>query len=157
MIERVRRAEGERYDGRPEAERLLLVARRVEDGRFLFARWADWPHPALISTLPPGAAEGFDAGLETLLRGRFGVRPAGSVRRSERRLPVRMAHPAGGGEALGWLRPVAVEVAGEPRPAGPIEAVDALTLEEGLAALTTDVERAGFRLGASLFNDGPFN
>ena len=141
-----------RADGRPEAERLLIVARRVEDDRYLFAVWADWPHPVLVST--PAAAEGFEgfeAGIETVLRGRLGVHAAGAARPAPRRLPVRVAHPAGGGATLGWLRPVAVAVAGEPRASGPVAAVASLTLEEALAALTTDIERAALRLGAALF------
>lgn len=141
---------GTRLDGRAEAERLLVIARRVENGRYLFARWADWPHPTVISTLPPGEAEGFEAGLETLLLGRFGVHIAHPPIRGERRLPVRMPHPAGGGEAMGWVRPVAVEVAGEPSGAGPIESVDALTLDEALAGLVTDLECEALRLGAAL-------
>ena len=142
---------GARWDGRPEAERLLVIARRVEDGRYLFARWADWPHPTLISTLPPGTSEGFDDGLDTLLLGRFGVRSAVPPIRSARRLPVRMSHPAGGGEQLGWVRPIAVEVVGEPAGAGPIDSVDVLPLDEAQDALVTDMEREALRLGASLF------
>ena len=34
-----------------DPERLILVVRRVEDGRYLLARWPDWPHPAMLSTL----------------------------------------------------------------------------------------------------------
>jgi hypothetical protein len=142
---------GPRWDGRPEAERLLVIARRVEDGRYLFARWTDWPHPTLISTLPPGDSEGFEDGIETLLLGRFGVHMAGPPVRGEQRLPVRMPHPAGGGEQMGWVRPIAVEVSGEPNGAGPIESVEALTLDEALDALVTDLECRALRLGAALF------
>lgn len=140
-----------RFDGRPAAERLLIVARRVEDGRYLFAVWADWPHPVLLSTVAPAAEAGLEAGIETLLYGRLGVRLTGAARVSPRRLPVRITHPAGGGAGLGWLRPVAVEVSGEPSAAGPIAAVASLTLDEALSTLTTDVERAALRLGGALF------
>jgi len=135
-----------------DPERLILVARRVEDGRFLFARWGDWPHPTMISTLPPSAHEGFVEGVESLLHGRMHVRVAGTPRLAAERVPVRMAHPRGGGPMLGWLQPVAVEVTGEPAPDALIEGVAALTLDEALDTLATDVERAAFRAGASAFD-----
>ena len=53
-----------------DPERFILVARRVEDGRFLFAQWGDWPHPTMISTLAPSEHEGFVEGIESLLHGR---------------------------------------------------------------------------------------
>ena len=75
------------------------------------------------------------------------LRRAGGVPAVRGSLP----HPAGGGPGLGWLRPVAVEVTGEPAPDGLLEAVEAHTLDEALAALPTDVEREALRAGAALF------
>lgn len=135
-----------------DPERFILIARRVEDGRFLFAQWGDWPHPTMISTLPPTEHEGVTAGIESLLNGRMHVRVVGSPRLAAERVPVRMAHPRGGGPALGWLQPVAVEVAGEPAPDALIQGVATLTRDEAAAALATDVERAAFRAGASAFD-----
>jgi hypothetical protein len=135
-------------------ERFILVARRVEDGHFLFAQWGDWPHPTMISTLPPSEHEGFANGIESLLHGRMRVRVVGTPQLASERIPVRMAHPRGGGPMLGWLQPVAVEVSGEPAPDALIEGVATLTLDEALDTLATDVERAAFRAGAAAF--GPF-
>ena len=136
---------------RTDAERLILVARRVEDGRYLFAQWGDWPHPVMISTLHPSEHEGFVEGIESLLRARMRVRVVGTPEVARERVAVRMPHPRGGGPALGWLRPVAVEVSGDPEPDALIEGVAALTLDEAVAALATDVERAAFRIGAAAF------
>ncbi|MEI7926730.1 MAG: hypothetical protein WCI61_11175 [Chloroflexota bacterium] len=134
-----------------DPERFILVARRVEDGRFLFAQWGDWPHPTMISTLPPSEHEGFVEGIESLLRGRMHVRVVGTPQLATERVAVRMAHPRGGGPMLGWLQPVAVEVSGEPAPDALIEGVAALSLDEALDTLATDVERAAFRAGAEAF------
>ncbi|MEX2446093.1 MAG: hypothetical protein WD734_02050 [Dehalococcoidia bacterium] len=128
-------------------ERLLLVPRRVEDGRYLFAQWADWPYPAMLSTLP-SREESLEAVAESVLLARLGVRVTGDAHVVARRLPVRMSHPRGGGPGLGWLRPVAVAVTGEPAPDGLLVAVDSLTFDEALAALPTDVEREALRLAA---------
>ncbi|MFA7248647.1 MAG: hypothetical protein WC273_03365 [Dehalococcoidia bacterium] len=131
--------------------RLIIVARRVEDGRYLFARWSDWPHPTMISTLAPSAEEGFVPGIQSLLHGRMRVRVAGTPHLAADRLPMRMPHPRGGGPMLGWLQPVAVAVSGDPAADALIEEVVSLTLEEALAALATDVERAALRAGAAAF------
>src|SRR5688572_19448367 len=110
-------------------ERLLIVPRRVEDGRYLFTRWPDWPYPAMLSTLPPRPHEPLEAVLDTLLYGRMGVRIAGEPRRSPRRVPVRMTPPGNSDAGLGWLRPLAVAVTGEPAPDGLLESVEALTFD----------------------------
>lgn len=133
-------------------ERLLLVPRRVEDGRYLFARWPDWPHPAMLSTVPPRPHERLEGAVESLLYGRMGLRLAGEWHASQRRVPVRMVPPGRSDMGLGWLRPLAVAVAGEPDADGLLESVESLTLEEALAALPTDVEREALRLGAALFD-----
>ncbi len=134
-----------------DPERLILIARRVEDGRFLFARWSDWPHPTMLSTLVPAEAEGFVEGIESLLRTRMRVQVSGVPRLAGDRVPVRMAHPRGGGAMLGWLQPVAVEVTGEPEPDALIESVEGLYLDDALAGLATEVERAAFSAGAAAF------
>jgi len=135
----------------PDPERFILVARRVEDGRYLFARWSDWPHPTMISTLVPNEDEGLVAGIESLLHGRMRVRVVGEPRLASERVAVRMPAPRGGGPRLGWLHPLAVEVSGDPEHDALIEGVDALTLDEALDGLATDVERAAFRAGAAAF------
>lgn len=136
----------------PDPERLILVARRIEDGRFLFARWSDWPHPTMISTLLPTALEGFVPGIESLLYGRMRVRVAGTPQLAAERVAVRMPHPRGGGPMLGWLQPVAVEVSGDPSPDALLEDVEALTFDQAIDGLATDVERAAFRAGAAAFS-----
>ena len=136
----------------PDPERLILVARRVEDGRFLFARWSDWPHPTMISTLLPTALEGFVPGIESLLYGRMRVRVTGTPQLAAERVAVRIARPRGGGPTLGWLQPVAIEVTGDPSPDALLEDVEALTFDQAVAGLATDVERAAFRAGAAAFN-----
>lgn len=134
-----------------DPERLILVARRVEDGRYVFAEWADWPHPTMISTLPPTEHEGFLDGVESLLRGRMRVRVVGAPRLAGERVAVRMSPPRGGEPRLGWLQPVAIEVAGEPEPDALIAGVTTLTREEAEARLATEVERAAFRAGVATF------
>ncbi len=135
----------------PDPERLILIARRVEDGRYLFARWGDWPHPTMLSTLLPTEGEGFTEGIEALLQARMHVRVAGVPRLAAERVAVRMPHPRGGGSMLGWLQPLAVEVSGDPVPDALIEGVATLDLDAALAELATDLERAALTAGAAAF------
>lgn len=148
-------------DRRPER---LLVAARLdgpEGQRYVFARWEDWPYPAMLSTAAPGPApDGSpdrDADAEELssavarLVGRLGLR-SGTPLVADERLPVRMAHPRFGGEGLGWLRPVGVVVEGEPRPDALLAGVETLTLEEALEALPTELERVVLRAAAKLLD-----
>ncbi len=58
---------------------------------------------------------------------------------------------ADGSRVIVLWRPVAVWVTGDQTPDGLIESVDALSLDEALAALPTDVEREALRAGAALF------
>lgn len=143
-------------DQRPER---LLVAARLESPegqRYVFARWEDWPYPAMLSTAAPGAGPDgdADAGGELAdavarLVGRLGLQ-SGIPRAADERVPVRMAHPRFGGEGLGWLRPVGVTVEGEPQPDALLAGVETLTLEEALEALPTEVERVVLRAAAKL-------
>jgi hypothetical protein len=133
-------------------ERLMLVVRRVEDGLFLFARWPDWPHPAMLALDPPHPDEGPAGGIASLLDARLRVRLEGAPRVGDERRPVRMHHPYTGGGATGWLRPIAVEVSGEPEPDALLEDICALTAEEAARDLPTDLERALFAAGAALFD-----
>ncbi len=139
---------------RPEAERLLVISRQAEvegtEPRYLLVRWPDWPHPALLSIARPGAEDDLDAAVASLLDARLRV-SSGAVRLSATRVPVRMPQPRFGRVSTGWLRPAAVEVSGQPQTDALLEGFESLTLEEALAALTTDVERAVFREGAALF------
>ncbi len=135
-----------------DPERLILVPRRVEDGRFLFARWGDWPYPTMLSTLHPTELEGLAEGIEALLHGRMRVRVIGEPQFAAERVPVRMPHPRGGGPMLGWLQSVAVDVSGELAADALLEGIEALTVEEAIAGLATDVERAAFRAGVGAFS-----
>lgn len=137
-------------------ERLLVVPRAAgfdgEEPRFFLVRWADWPQPALLSMAPPGPHDDLDEALATLLGARLRVSPQGPARLGTRRLPVRMKRPSYGSNGVtGWLRPVAVEVAGEPEVDALLDGCDACTLDQALAALSTDVERAVLREAAQLF------
>ena len=137
-----------------DPERLILVLRRVEDRLFLFARWADWPHPTMLSTLHPSELEGFVPGIDSLLHGRMRVHVEGAPQLASERVAVRIPHPRGGGPMLGWLQPVAVDVIGEPSPDALLEGVEGLTYDQALASLVTEVERTAFRLGAAAFTSG---
>ena len=139
------------------AERLLVAPRLEVAGgaRYLLVRWADWPHPALLSLAPPHPGDSLEEAVATLLHARLGLRCEGAPRAAGVRVPVRLAHPRFGGHGLGWLRPVAVRVGGEPQPDALLEGVDALTLEQALQALPTEVERTILREAAKLFAGGP--
>jgi len=76
-------------------ERYLLVV-RVRDRAtgagpsYAFARWPDWPHPAMLSMAPPHPDEGLETAVAALLASRTGLRAEGVPRVSERRVPARM-------------------------------------------------------------------
>ena len=133
------------------AEWYLLVVRRREDGRFLLVRREDSP-PTLLSTWPPHADEGLDAGLASLLRTHLSVRLEGAPRLAEMRRPARMGHPYTGGPSMGLLRAVAVEVTGEPEADALFVGFEAFSADEAEAALATDLERAIFRDGVALLD-----
>ncbi len=128
----------------------MVVARRVEDGRYLFVRWPDWPYPAMLALDPPHPEEGFTAGVALLLSSRFSVQVQGEPLLAEERRPVRMRHPYAGGDTIGWLHPVAVEVAGDPVPDPLAGEVLTLTREEAIDQLPTDLERIMFTTAAAL-------
>lgn len=130
-------------------ERVLLIVRRVEDGAVLLARWVDAPHPTLLSLDAPHPDEGFADGVARLVRARFAV-TARAPRLHAERLPVRMHHPAKGGETTGFLRVAAVEVSGEPLPDGALAGVEAFPPAEAARALSTDLERRALALGLEL-------
>ncbi|MQA00337.1 MAG: hypothetical protein GEU80_13585 [Dehalococcoidia bacterium] len=135
-------------------ERYLLVVRHLDAGppaeagpRYLFARWPDWPHPAMLSLSPPHPDEGLTAAVASLLRARLGVTLEGEPRLSDTRTPARMRHPRIGLEGLGWLRAVAASASGEPQPDGLLEGAAILAADEALVALPSEVERIVFRSG----------
>ncbi len=135
------------------AER-LLVAARLEDAqgaRYLLVRWPDWPYPALLSLAKPRHHDSLEEAVATLLLARLRLRCQGPPRTSPVRVPVRLAHPRFGGQGLGWVRPVAVSVVGEPEPDALLEGVQALPLQQALEALPTEVERTVLREAAKLF------
>ncbi|MGE0135931.1 MAG: hypothetical protein AB7L91_14205 [Dehalococcoidia bacterium] len=138
----------------PDVERLLVVARLApragETPRFLFVRWPDWPHPALLAIDPPGPTDTLEDAAGALLEARLSVAVTGAVRLSSTRVPVRMPLRRYGTTGTGWLRAALVDVEGEPEPDALLDGFEALTLEEALAALPTDVERAVLREAAAL-------
>jgi hypothetical protein len=145
---------------RPDHERLLVVPRCVpseasadgEEPRYLLVRWADWPQPALLSIAPPAEHDSLDAAVATLLGARLRVSVDGPARVGAERVPVRMAQPRFGlAGTTGWLRPLAVQVSGEPEIDALLGGYDSLTLAEALAALSTEVERTVLRQAAGLF------
>ncbi len=143
---------GAPLDDRPE--RLLIAVRQErEDGpRYLFVRWPDWPHPAMLSLAPPARWDSVREAVGDLLAARLSVTCTEEPRRASTRVPVRMAHPRMGGDGVGWLRPVAVTVEGDPTPDALLEGVEALTVEEALEQLPTEVERIVLRQAAALFD-----
>ncbi len=139
----------------PDVERLLVVARLSEEPgggepRYLFVRWPDWPHPALLSIDPPAATDTLEDAVGGLLRARLQVTLTGPVRLTSTRVPVRMALRRYGASGTGWLRGAVVEVAGVPEPDALLEGFEALTLDEAVVALPTDIERAVLREAAGL-------
>ncbi len=119
-------------DERPE--RLLVVPRLdCPDGAsYLLVRWMDWPYPALLSLTSPRCSDSLADAVTALLHARLGLRCDGKPQMAALRMPVRLMHPRFGGYGLGWLRPVAVSVGGEPQPDALLEGVEALTLEQAL-------------------------
>ena len=122
------------------AEWYLLVVRREDSP------------PTLLSTWPPHADEGLDAGLASLLRTHLSVRLEGAPRLAEMRRPARMGHPYTGGPSMGLLRAVAVEVTGEPEADALFVGFEAFSADEAEAGLATDLERAIFRDGVALLD-----
>ena len=139
-------------DERPE--RLLIAARleRADGPCYLFARWPDWPHPAMLSLAAPPRWDNVRDAVADLLAARLSVTCVEEPRRASTRVPVRMAHPYMGGDGVGWLRPVAVTVEGDPAPDALLERVESLTLEQALEQLPTEVERIVLRQAAALFD-----
>ena len=139
-------------DGRPE--RLLIAARqdRTDGPRYLFVRWPDWPHPAMLSLAEPPRWDNVRDAVADLLAARLSVTCTEEPRRASTRVPVRMAHPRMGGDGVGWLRPVVVTVEGEPAPDALLEGVEALTVEQAVEQLPTEVERIVLLQAAALFD-----
>lgn len=132
----------------PTPERLLIAPVLTgPDGepRFVLVRWADWPTPALLSLAPPGPSDSLEDAVRDLLSARLQLTLTGTPRMAEVRVPVRMGSPRFGFTGTGWLRAVVAPVAGEPVPDALLAGADVLTLDEALAALSTEVERTLLR------------
>ncbi|MSP21422.1 MAG: hypothetical protein EXR66_00085 [Dehalococcoidia bacterium] len=143
---------------RPEPERFIIAARLEAGGepsKYLLVRWRDWPPPALLSVEAPAHSEAAAAAVEETIAYRLGVRCIAGALLGETRTPARMRQGARGGDGMGWLRAAAVRVEGEPVPDALLEEVLALTIDEALAALTSDVERQVFLEAAGLLGDTP--
>lgn len=142
------------YTSRPDPldppEWLLMVLKRTEDGSYLLIRRPGSPVLSMLSTAPPHRDEGLEAGIESILWSRLGLRVAGRPERAERGHPARMPHPYTGGPSMGLLRALAVQVSGEPSADALVESFELLDDEEAWAALATDLERAVFRDGVDL-------
>ncbi|MCK9487768.1 MAG: hypothetical protein M0R73_13935 [Dehalococcoidia bacterium] len=134
-------------------EWLLLVARSVEDGQYLLLRRAGHRALSLLSTRPPHRTEGFAVGITSLLRTHLAVTMRDQPRVSPERRPVHALHPYTGGQGTGYLRAVAVEVAGEPRTDALYQGVVALPLTDAADAVSTDLERLILLDGAKLLGD----
>jgi hypothetical protein len=132
--------------------RLILAVRHRENGDYLFVRWPDWPHPAMLALDPPHPQEGLAGGIAALLHARMRVTLESEPRTSGEQRPVRMRHPYIGGETTGWLLPVAVEVSGTPEPDALLEAVIRLSAAEADSQLPTDLERVLFRSVVALLD-----
>jgi hypothetical protein len=136
-----------------QPERYLLIVRLVgadtaEAPRFLFARWPDWPHPAMLSVGEFRDTEALTDHVSMLLRARMGVSVVSAPTVSSERVPVRLPNPRLGLDALGWLRAAVVDVQGEPLPDALLQSVEVLDRAEAEARLPTEVERIVFRIGA---------
>jgi hypothetical protein len=150
-------------DATPAApERLLIVPVRVAEPtagagagapHYLLVRWADWPQPAMLSLAPPAAHDTLDAAVADLLLARLQLTSTCPARVSEHRIPVRMGAARFGFTGTGWLRAVLAPVTGEPEPDALLAGADVLTLEDALAALSTEVERMLLRDAAHLAAD----
>ena len=148
------------HDATPAApERFLIVpvlaaepiaGAGADAPRFLLVRWADWPQPAMLSLAPPAAHDTLDAAVADLLLARLQLTSTGPARVSEHRIPVRMGAARFGFTGTGWLRAVLAPVTGEPKPDALLSGADVLTLDEALAALSTEVERMLLRDAAEL-------
>lgn len=148
----------------PRPERYLVVARYLDsdaasgaaDGvaepRYLFARWADWPFPAMLALAPPALDETLADALARVLWARFAARTVDTPRAGAERTPARMPHPHTGVDGMGWLRAVAVTVEGELAPDALLDGFALLTAQEARGALPSDVERLVFASGLTLFD-----
>ncbi|MEX1023422.1 MAG: hypothetical protein WD058_09775 [Dehalococcoidia bacterium] len=134
-------------------EWLLLAVRSVEDGRYLLVRRPGSTAFTMLSTAPPHRSEGFAAGLASLVRTHLGVSVRGEPRLSTVQRPVHTMHPYTGGQSTGYLRAVALEVAGEPKADALYQGLVALPLPEAVQALATDLERLLLCDGAALLGD----
>ncbi len=137
---------------------MLLVVRLerpAEPPRYLLVRWRDWPPPALLSLNPPADLVGLEQAIAETLTHRIGVQLSGTPLFGQTRHPVRMRRGSQGSEGMGWLRVAAVRAVGMPEPDVLLEAVLELDLDEALAALSSDVERAALVEAAGLLGDAP--
>jgi len=134
-------------------EWLLLVVRSVEDGRYLLVRRPGNRVLTMLSTAPPHRTEGFAAGIASLVRTHLGVTLRGTPRVSSVRRPVHTVHPYTGGQRAGYLRALAVEVAGDPKVDALFDGLQALQLPDAVESLSTDLERLLLQDGARLLSD----
>lgn len=134
-------------------ERLMIVARSAEDGRYLLVRRQGAGALGLLSTNAPHRAEGLRAAVSAIVATHLGVAVRGEPRRSPRRHPVHTLHPYTGGQSTNYLRVVAVEVAGEPKADPLFAGMEALLLADAKRAVGTDLEQALIADGAALLGD----
>ncbi len=140
-------------DGWYTVQKDSVVAYVSEDGRYLLVRRPGNRVLTMLSTAPPHRTEGFAAGISSLVRTHLGVALRGTPRVASVRRPVHTLHPYTGGQGAGYLRALAVEVAGDPKTDALFDGMQALRLEDAVDALSTDLERLLLQDGARLLSD----
>jgi len=132
----------------PERAVVVPVLETVDGPRFVLAMWPDWPHPTMLSLAPPVGDDTLEAAAADLVRARLHLDATGPARMSESRIPVRMASPRVGAQTTGWLRSVLQPVSGEPEVDLLLAGFEVYSLDEALAALSTEVERMALQAAA---------
>ncbi len=133
-------------------ERIVVAPLLQTEGgpRFVLAMWPDWPHPTMLSLAPPVASDTLEAAAADLVRARLHLDATEPARMSESRIPVRMSSPRVGAQTTGWLRSVLQPVSGEPEADLLLGGFGMYSLDEAVAALSTEVERMALRAAAAL-------
>lgn len=135
-------------------ERLMIVARSVEDGRYLLVRREGQRALGLLSTEPPHRSEGLATAVRSVVGTHLGVTVRGEPRRSELQHPVHTLHPYTGGQSTSYLRVIAVEVIGEPKADALFSGLEALPLDDARRAVSTNLEEELLNDGATLLGEG---
>ena len=141
-----------------DPERLALVVRLdgaadAGTSRFVLVREGEDGPLHLLDVAPSTSGEPVEEVVADVLRTRLGIEPVGEALLSPDRRPRRTARWREGHVGTGWVRAVAVTVAGGLDPTPPLTSAEALPLGEAEAALSTSLERALLRDGAALLGE----